>query len=96
MTEDRKRADERYIKRGCLYDFELTRKHKIFENKNIYIKIQLISMFKWDLTLEINVIKKRSDGMNVYKHSISIPISPYAIWVYIRNKRNPVVTWKNV
>jgi hypothetical protein len=89
-------ADERYIKRGNLYDFEKTHKKTLFKSKNKMIDIQFTGFDKWDLQAEINVWKKQDNDMYACKHHIKIPISPKTIWFIIKHKVKCKVTWENV
>jgi len=91
-----KEANERYIKRGNLYDFEKTHKKTIFKGQKYKVDIQLTSFDKWDLVAEINVWKKQDRFGSTCKHHIQIPLSPKSIMFYIKYKIKCKVTWKNV
>jgi hypothetical protein len=75
-----KEADERYIKRGNLYDWEKTHKKTIFKGKNKMIDIQFTGHGKWDLEVRINVWKKEDMGY-VHIYEIKIPLSPSAFYI---------------
>jgi uncharacterized Zn finger protein (UPF0148 family) len=89
-------ADERYEKRGGLYDFQKTHRKTLFNGKKYKVDIQLTGFSKWDLEAEINIWKKKDDISLVCKHHIKIPISPTTIWFYIKHKVKLKVTWENV
>lgn len=90
-------ADERYVKRGGLYDWEKTHKKTLFKSSKYMITVQLTGLSKWDLQAEINISKRKDNDM-VYtcKHHIKIPLSPYTMWFFIKHKVKCKVTWENV
>jgi hypothetical protein len=81
FTQMQKEANERYIKRGNLYDWEKTHEHTIFKFKNYKIKVQVKGSGKWDLYVEIRALKKNDDISYVSKKHIQIPLSPYTFYV---------------
>lgn len=91
MKEAQRKEEERYVKRGNLYDFQKTHKACLFKGKKWIVDIQLTGYVKWDLQAEVNVWKNHT-----CKHHIDIPISPYTMWFFLKHKVKPVVTWKNV
>lgn len=95
FSKSLKEADERYIKRNGLYDWELTHKKTIFKNKIYTIDIQFIQFEKCGLQAEINIWKKK-DNIMTCKHHIKVPISPKTIWFFIKYKVKWKITWDNV
>jgi uncharacterized Zn finger protein (UPF0148 family) len=81
FTQMQKEADERYIKRGNLYDFEKTQEYTIFKTKNYKVKAQIKGFSKWDLFIEINVWKRNDDISYTGKKHIKIPLSPYSFYI---------------
>lgn len=91
---DRER-EARYIKRGNLNDWEKTHIHTIFSNNKYRIDVQLIGYSKWDLKAHFVVWKKHQESQYlVWGNSITIPVSPRAIYSSIKQKviRKPVTT----
>jgi hypothetical protein len=93
-----KEVDERYVKRGGLYDWQKTHKKTIFKGEKYVVDIQFTGHDKWDLQAEINVWKRKdiNDIGMTCKHHITIPISPSTIIFFIKNKIKCKVTWDNV
>lgn len=88
-------ADERYIKRGGLYDFERTQRKRVFDSKKYYVDVQVRSFHERDLQLSVWVWKKTDYGA-VGKHHISIPLNLPTLWSFIKYRIKPKVTWSDI
>jgi hypothetical protein len=95
FTKRDKETDERYKRRGNLYDWQKTHKKILFKNNRYMVDIQLTGLSKWDLQAEINICKKK-DMVFTVKHFIQIPLSPKTIWSFIKHKIKCKVTWESV
>lgn len=76
-------ADERYKKRGNLYDWEKTHEKDILKGKNYKVSVQAVGFGKGDLEIDIKIWKKLNEFGYTLKKYIKIPLTPHSFYIQV-------------